>query len=362
MKNLTLLLLLFSIVSCSDSINDDKYRNSDYVFFEAENGASEWLKIEEGGNFDNYSPGQYSYFFDDGKQFCSLLIKDSFSKNREEYYYDQNEKKFNTKIYINDSLVKETYTDGYHTEFHTTKKDLLSEGRTKNNKKEGTWKYYSKESGALECIQDWKNDKQHGLRLEYLTDETLSNKSYWKEDIQNGLTVHYYENGNIEDSMNVVDGYEHGTSYYYYENNILKSVSNFFRGKRIDSSIYYYNNGNVKSIGIYNLDTTTMICRGNTSIYFENGVINKSYQTLNEIPHGKVIIYYPTGKIKQIYYLSNDLLMGDAVEYHENGKVHYQAATNNGHFDGRIKYYSSESKIYKEVTFKNGVKIDSIVY
>jgi antitoxin component YwqK of YwqJK toxin-antitoxin module len=214
---------------------------------------------------------------------------------------------FKTQKYINDSLVYQNYIDGDHIEFYSSNGILLSKGLTSNNKKQGIWKYYRKDDGTLEIIQNWKNDLQHGLRLEYLPNGKISNKSNWKNGRENGLVIHYYENVNIKDSMNTFNGYVHGLTYIYYENKNIKSIENFFKGEKIDTCIYYFQNGSVKGIEIHNLDTMKMLCIGNVLIYYDNGVLHKSFFTLKDIPHGKAKIFYPTGETKKIINLPNDL-------------------------------------------------------
>jgi len=149
----------------------------------------------------------------------------------------------------------------------------------------------------------------------------------------------------------------------YNENGKLLFEAKAYNKKFIDSKINYYENGNIQSVEkLYkpvSFNDSTYDC--DIKEYRENGSLQRSYSSINNLTsgkeisydssgridttieclngqlNGKEIIYYPSGKIKSIIVFKNNIAVGFKYDFKENGDT-LRAFANGGYNENGVFY------------------------
>lgn len=315
MKPYYFILSVLIIFSCKNKgdIADSKYRNSNYIFYQKDGQNGYWQKINENSNFE-YSKGQLTNYYDNGKKFGEVEILDNIHNRIEKLYNRETGELIKTVWFEDNSEYKRVYENGYHKHFYSNKgKIIIEEGLVENNLEQGLWQRYWNEDGKLKEIINFKDGKIHGERKNYWQNGNLKSSANWDSGIQSGKGFFYYENGNLEESNYRFNKKLNGEYKVYYPNKTLRTDCNYWNDKSIDTCKNYYPNGNLKKLEINQLDTISLIS------------------------YGKAFFYYENGKLK---------LETEAKNYKPNGIA---------------KYYNENGKLIETMKFKNGIKIDSII-
>ncbi|CAL2101691.1 conserved protein of unknown function [Tenacibaculum sp. 190130A14a] len=310
-----LIISFLIICSCKEkgNINDSKYRNSNYIFFQENGQDGYWQKISEHSDFE-YTKGLLTYYYDNGKKFGEIEILDGLPNRIEKLFDKETDSLIKTVWQKNNKEYKRIYENGYYKHFYSNKgKIIVEEGLVENNLEQGLWKRYWSDNGKLKELITFKDGKPHGERKNYWKNGNLKSSAYWVSGIQSGQGFFYYENGNIEESNFRYNEKLHGEYKAYYPNKTLKKHCNYWNDRNRDTCKSYYSNGNLKKLEISQLDT------------------------INLTSYGKTFFYYENGKLK---------LEVDVKDYQPNGIA---------------KYYDEKGKLIETMTFKKGVKTNSII-
>jgi len=304
MKNLNFIFFIFLLLSCSDNINDSRYRNSNYAFYTTNGKSGEWRKIINGSK-SNYMPGdQVYYFFDNGEKFGKIKIIDDYD-NREEFFYN-NDTIVEKIIYKKNQVFKTVKKDGPHIEYYSSKGQIMAKGNIKNNKEDGLWE-------------------------DYFENGTLKRKLNFKNGIKDGVVIEYFENGEIS------------------------LTGKYWNGNKIDTVKWYFENGSIKHKEIYIVDTVEVKCQGYAKRFYATGNIHKIIPIVNWKREGISEIYYENGNLQYLTEYKNDKINGVVKEYYENGKINYEGTAVDGLKDGIFHYYDELGNFVKTKKFKRGV-------
>jgi len=119
------------LLSCKDNISDDRFRNENYVFYQENGKAGEWLKIDP--ELEIKLPKSFStYFFPNGNRYVELRVIDSFP-NRIVKFFNKQDKLTRTTKFKSDTAFSTIYEDGFYKEYHSNLGLLNSQGLFKNN-------------------------------------------------------------------------------------------------------------------------------------------------------------------------------------------------------------------------------------
>lgn len=155
---------------------------------------------------------------------------------------------------------------------------LLYEGRFKDDKPQGTFKYYHI-NDSVKAIIDFKPDgktayarhfhlngklaafgKYSGSELKdsvwtYYDDmgSMISRESY-KTGKKQGPSIVYLPDGSVSEEKFYKDGLEDGAFVQYFEKKLLKTKGQYVKGKREGRFIYYYPNGVEVANGFFKND------------------------------------------------------------------------------------------------------------
>lgn len=353
------LLFFIILVSCSENINDNKYRNSNYLFYEEDGGKGYWQKISPNSSFE-YKKGKLTYFYDNSNKFSEIEVIDSFP-NRIIKYYDKKEKLIKTHWIKKDSLVKEHLENGYFKHYYSPNGPIIQEGLVKNNLRQGIWRFYRNEDGTLIRITEMKDNFAHGKSENYWKNGNRRNVAYWDMGKESGQGIIYYKNGKIEEKHFIKEGKFHGRIEQFYPNGSKKAWANTWYGIVKDTSIYFYENETLEKMTLVELDTLTKISIGKEFTYYPNGKLKTESDVKNDNYFGITITYYENGNKKEWLQLKNNKLDGKYIEYYETGEKKQEIKAKDKYLTDNIYFFDKKGRIIKTLLTENGKVVDSII-
>jgi len=354
------LLLLIILSSCKDDISNGNFRNENYVFYQENGKAGEWLKINPELEI-NLPKSHSTYFFPNGNRFAELKVIDSFP-NRILKYFNKEDKLIRIVKYESDSIVSKVFENGYYKGYHSNLGLLQSEGLIENHMYQGKWKFYRKDGKTIKQIVEYINDTLHGIREDYWENGNLKSKVINVKGKLNGNTFHYYKNGQLEESNSLKEDEFHGIMKHYYENGKLEYIRKYWKGHRIDTSKSFFKNGNINRLSAIEFDTITLTAKGREYKYFESGELNFEADFIDFIANGELIIYNEKGIIIEHSHKLNNKHHGEFIRYYDSGIKYLEGSLNNGFFHGKVKTFNEKGKLIKTVVYSNGTALDSIMY
>jgi antitoxin component YwqK of YwqJK toxin-antitoxin module len=91
--------------------------------------------------------------------------------------------------------------------------------------------------------------------------------------------------------------------------------------------------------------------------YFENGIINKIYNSINDKKYDKYLQFHDNGQIKEEENYKDGKRNGKQTSYHKNGNIKVEFDYNNGKIvDGLYIYYDEDGDLSSENNFKDDKK------
>jgi antitoxin component YwqK of YwqJK toxin-antitoxin module len=354
------LLLLIILSSCKDDISNGKFRNENYVFYQENEKAGEWLKINP--ELEIKPPKSHStYFFPNGSRYVELEIIDSFP-NRIIKFFNKEDKLIRTTKYKSDSIVNTIYENGYYKGYHSNIGLLQSEGLIENHMFQGKWKFYRKDGETIKQIVEYINDTLHGIRKDYWENGNLKSTATNIKGKQNGETFHYFETGELEETNFLKNSELHGPMKHFFKNGKIEYVRKYWNGKRKDTCITYYENGKTKRLQINNLDTLAMKVSGKEYVYYESGELKAVVDFKDYTANGNLIIYSKKGVIIESSEKRNNKHQGAFITYYDSGIKQLEGKINNGYYNGKLNYFDKKGKRIKTVNYDAGTALDSIMY
>ena len=371
MQHFKLRLFFFSFIICvltlssctggDEDINNDKLRNSDYVFYKEEGKPGYWQKISEDSDF-NYTKGTLTYFFDNGNLFGEVEIVDDYSNRIVKFYDKKSDKLISTEWIEGDSTVKILRENGYFERYYTNNGIVISEGKMQNNFEQGIWKIYNGKDGSLQEINEFKNGLVKGECKEFWKNGNLKSLTNWKKGIQNGESLFYYENGNLKEKYSLKNQEYHGPSESYYENGFLESSKKYWQGNTCDTNKSFYETGTLEKLQVINLDTLTLENTGTEFRYYPNGELEAELIFKNFQLHGAFIRYYENGNILEKSNKLKGKLNGHCIKFFDSGVKEYEGSMSLGTPNGNFHFYNRKGALEKSITYDQGIAMDSIVY
>jgi antitoxin component YwqK of YwqJK toxin-antitoxin module len=116
--------------------------------------------------------------------------------------------------------------------------------------KDGIWTYYD-ELGTLISLETYSNGKKNGPVNVYLPDGSTSETKYFKDGLEDGIFIQYFEKDKVRTKGQYVQGAREGRFIYYYPNGV--EVANGFFKKDLKNGpwIYRSEDGKIKEKELY---------------------------------------------------------------------------------------------------------------
>ena len=161
---------------------------------------------------DYYANGQIRY---DGQ------FKNNNCQGEFKYYDEQgNLKATNTYDKTGEKALNKTYAPNG---------TLIATGYYVNQKKNGEWRYYSRENGVLILVEENRNGKAHGSSKVYYETGVLMMERQFVDDKLEGPARIYYHSGALKDEGNYLQGEKTGIWKAYNEDGDEISSENYSR-------------------------------------------------------------------------------------------------------------------------------------
>lgn len=96
---------------------------------------------------------------------------------------------------------------------------MAAEGVYINQKKEGKWRFYSKNiQNYLICEEYYRNDLRNGLSLKFYRDGVVAERLTYSDDVRTGEWTQYYVSGKLCIKAGYINGKLEGTFEVFYPN------------------------------------------------------------------------------------------------------------------------------------------------
>jgi antitoxin component YwqK of YwqJK toxin-antitoxin module len=124
---------------------------------------------------------------------------------------------------------------------------ISSKGKYKNQKKEGTWMFYSSfTEGYLLSEENYSANLRNGQSLKYYPDKTVAERIYYKNDLKQGEWIQYYRSGKVCLRSGFLNDKVNGKYEVWYENGKLQFAGLYKNDVRDGIWLIYNKNGTVK--------------------------------------------------------------------------------------------------------------------
>lgn len=159
---------------------------------------------------DYYANGQIRY---EGQ------FKNGFCQGEFKYYDEQgNLKATNTYDKSGNKALNKTYSPNG---------TLIATGYYLNQKKDGEWKYYSRDNGVLILVEENQNGKAHGNSKVYYETGVLMMERHFVDDQLEGHAKIYYPSGALKEEGDYQKGKKTGIWKTYNEDGDEISSENY---------------------------------------------------------------------------------------------------------------------------------------
>jgi TonB family protein len=232
-----------------------------------------------------------------------------------------------------------------------------SQGKVKNYKKQGEWKYWNDE-GALTKVEHYKDDVKEGLSTSYYASGKKSEEGNYLGGRKDGAWYSWYTDGSYSsklnyDAKNVVDemhsSYE-GLQQWYYENGQLREESNYANHELVSRRTFYYG-GKKKSIEYFRNGKQD----GTWKRYAEDSkdTLPVSIDNFSEGKKEGLHLAYYNGRLSEEWNYKNDKYDGTVKTWDRNGNLAVSENYTDGKRDGLCRYFNY-GKCIREASYKLG--------
>jgi antitoxin component YwqK of YwqJK toxin-antitoxin module len=237
--------------------------------------------------------------------------------------------------------------DGYWKSYNE-KGVLVSEGNRKDFLLDSVWVFYSP-SGEKNLEISYLENKKHGLRKQYLDEETVVEE--WNNDtLINAIQV-FFKTGELKRHTPLIEGKPHGLEKEFNKDGLVIVVSKYFAG--ILGKREFINR--TDKFGLK---------QGSWMFFWENGNLKEEGAYQNDKKNGYFKYYDEAGNFKYVEKYAHDNLIVDAPEtrqmevktvYHPNGKRAITATYYKGVQDGVRREFNEDGTVIKGYVFANGI-------
>jgi len=259
---------------------------------------------------------------------------------------------YNIFYYPNGAKSSEGYLvngkpDGYWKSYNE-KGALVSEGNRKNFLLDSLWVFYTP-AGDKSVEIFYREGKKHGMRTQYLNDETIVEE--WKEDTLINFIKAFYISGELKRSTPLVEGKPNGLEKEFNKEGLIIVVSKYYAG--ILGKREFINR--TDKFGLK---------QGSWKYFWDNGNLQLEGTYQNDKKKGYFKYYDEEGNFKYVEKYDNDNIVLDAPEtrqmdvktvYHPNGKPSITATYYKGVPDGIRREFDESGKVIKGYVFTKGI-------
>lgn len=136
----------------------------------------------------------------------------------------------------------------FRSDYYVSTKKILQDGFYKDSSctiKHGTFRIFFTD-GSLYRVEDYRNNKRHGISITLFPNGVVSDSFYFKADIPTGLCATWYPNGQPKSEMQMDTlGMGTGVAIGFFEDATVSFKGKLSKGARKTGNWFYYHaNGN----------------------------------------------------------------------------------------------------------------------
>ncbi|MDD2622762.1 MAG: hypothetical protein WC142_04490 [Bacteroidales bacterium] len=198
-----------------------------------------------------------------------------------------------------------------------------------NGYKQGYWKEYYEEDGALRAEGEYLNTRPVKV---------------WK---------YYFPDGSIEiQGRYNKNGQKDGEWHWFYPDGKVLMIENYDNGSYDGPQFSLDEKGDTLMFGEYEEGLEV-----GRFIYWNDSVLEERFY-LSGQKHGQWKTYYPNGQLKTLIPFEYDFQEGKTIYYHENGRVKAEYPYRDGLLHGISYIYNEEGVLLFSTTYNKGVETE----
>ena len=171
-----------------------------------------------------------------------LIYKGTFKDNKPQgifYYYYKNSDTVHTK-----SDFRQDGKIAYVTMYHPTGK-LQAKGKYISEEKDSVWNFYDGNKGLLISTETYSNGKKNGPSKVYYETGTISEEKNYKNNLEDGPFKQYFSDKKIKGEGAFVAGQYNGKCSWYFPNGIAAAQGVYDKGVKKNVWIYKTQDGKI---------------------------------------------------------------------------------------------------------------------
>lgn len=175
--------------------------------------------IYEGSFVDDRPEGKFVYYYPDGKV---KIIS----------YFSQKGKVARVKL------------------FHESNGKLMAEGKSVEEKRDSTWRFYNEDSLLL-SEEPYTLGKKNGVVKTFYPNGKVADETPYKMDVKDGVVKTYFNDGTLKSQQKYVNGLIEGKVYFYFPDGKVSVAGQYVNSLKDGVWTFYKSNGQVERTEAY---------------------------------------------------------------------------------------------------------------
>ncbi|MBL7902863.1 MAG: toxin-antitoxin system YwqK family antitoxin [Bacteroidia bacterium] len=224
-------------------------------------------------------------------------------------------------------MKKYTHSFLYLTLFILLCPAFYAQQKDEQGRKQGYWKKTDEKTGKLIYEGRFKDDKPVGVFKYYNSNDSVKAIIDFKADGKTSYAKHFHFNGKLAAYGKYSDKETKDSVWTYYdEMGTLISKETYLKGKKNGESYVYLPDGTVTEIKTFKNGLED----GPFTEYYEKNKIKTKGQYVSGVREGRFIYYYPNGAEVANGFFKKDLKNGPWIYRSEDGKIKEKELYKNG--------------------------------
>lgn len=234
--------------------------------------------------------------------------------------------------------------------------ELMATGKFVGEKKDSTWTYFDKK-GVKISEEHYKDFKKDGIWRTYYLNGKVNSETPYEAGIINGIEKEYYDNGSLKKEWSYKNGIIDGICTIYHSNGQIEIQGKYVNDLKEGTWLYYNDNGTLRIKEEYSKGILKQRHKinGTFTENYPDGITQEIVTYKNGKKEGPFKEYYDEGKWIKVLKKSEDGVSPDEyVEELEGLKLKREGNYLNGKLEGKVITYSANGKIEKTEIYKDG--------
>lgn len=333
--------------------------------------------------------GEWTYYFDNGKQKEKSFLKDGEIEGKVQTWHTNGQPSmvYEMKKGLQEGIEKNYFFNG----------KLRSEGTYSNGKKNGKETGFNYKGYKI-TEATYTNDELNGPAISFYENGRLKDSMFYKAGLPEGVFEKYNPDGAVIETGSFLKGQRHGEWTLRYNDGVVSEKTQYLNGEHTGEFTEYHKNGTLSRKGKYfkgeidgmiedydedgKLYSTIEMDKGrvrNISFFDKSGNKTESYSTSkgnigitffdpygvkqsegnftkDGLKQGEFTEYFGSGKVSAKKNFKDNMLNGLVTGYFSNGKKKHETQYTEDEINGYNIWYHNNGIKSSEGWFVEGVK------